>query len=270
MKVLILLTVPPGHSYHNCTMVLDTIRVGFPTAEIEVYVNPPYEPHLRDLSQRADKAGAYIFFNFKNTTHYDWIDASRTISGDDTLVYVDGDIVFFSSVEDVVLLEPIAGMFIPSHLSDYSNSLYMSRLHTCLLYIRSPRELDSLIRYRNPRAGCNVQFEPYLIHNLISPSYEYINGKPIYYDTCSKLYHAISGQHLPEDVLDRFEHLNSASFYDAMFPLFTTEEARSGFVASHSLAETNPQGARGLRRGQEVYYAERAMSLYDYLCPPSP
>lgn len=269
MRVYCLLTIPPGHSLKNCTLVLDTIRVGFPNAMIYFYVNGKHTKLLGTRKKALSLTAS--FSDIAPITHFKWIRQVllKNQDSDEPIAFVDGDMSFWGRVEDVDLVSPICGMYIPSHISDYSRSFYFDRLHTCFLFIRSPKELLHLASCSNPRHGCHPQFKPYLVQDLVSPSYEHINGQPVYYDTCAKLYHAIGGYAFPNEVLDQFDHLNSASFYQAMLPEFTTEEARNGFVLSHSLAENHPQGMPGLRKGQEIYYQERAIRLHDYLYPNS-
>src|SRR5262245_1562406 len=120
MKVFSLLTVPHGHSYKNCTMVLDSIRVGFPNAELFVDINTK-EPSdwQKETWFRAKNLGAFPSWG-DTFTHFGWI-AYRlryNPTEETPIVFVDGDVCFWDNMEDTDLSQSVwKGMYIPGHMN---------------------------------------------------------------------------------------------------------------------------------------------------------
>lgn len=246
-------------------MVLDTIRTGFPNAQLNFHVNhltKELDELIYDRIIAVDGTPSAVF-----TDHFLWIEKilGSLASYDSPICFVDGDIRFWSSVEDFDLSTPLTGMFIPGHVNEFFKAYYFARLHTSLLFIRSPKELVSLMKNCHPVLNIQDQERLYLRTDLIKPETVFIDRVPVAYDTCSKLYHTIGGRGFTEAELDCYDHLNSASFFKVMQGRFENEVDRLAFNEAHLQCEKNPDGMRGFWREVYDYYNTRAISLYDYL-----
>ena len=264
MKVFCLLTVPPGHYEHNCTLVLETIRTGFPNAEIFVYGND-YTPKFFRMK--------YIdawFIPTKSMIHYEWINSilKDHSTYDKPIAIVDGDTIFWQSVEDLNPLYPYCGDYIPSHINDFSECFYFERLHTSFLWIRSVKELVSSVQSRLPKYSLLPETWNYLPVKLIAPELLAINRKHVFWDSCAKLYSFLPGSPFEPDTLSKFEHINSASFMHVMKDILPTDDAAS-FMNIHntvnSLTDLTP--LRGIGQKAKAYYESRRITLHDYLYP---
>ena len=259
MKCILIMTTPPGTDRRVTEMVLNTIRVGFPTAEIdEVYPKPG--PMFGDEHHH--------FSIIKDKL-------SENCLREDPLIFIDGDVIFWENMEPCVrwfaenythAQEQIAGFFVPSYISPQTQSLYMSRLHTSLLIVRNPRQLTTMIAglHIGPSAMRSPLSVPYYQCDLIKPQYVYVLGRPLYFDTCAGLYHAFGGIAFGSDALKCYDHVNSASFYDDVVRSMPPEQ-KPMFRELHRLAAEEPEKLRGVWRSIRGFYEERACTLHKYL-----
>src|SRR5437899_2820158 len=126
MKVKILLAIPDERSYGPCTMVLDTIRVGYPNSEVEVWLNPTGPGDLlAQAGNRAKEKDCVTILHIGPPLHHaEWIKA--LVEGharrreDGPLIIVDGDVMFHSSCEDWKFDQFLAGYFVPEMYNDFS------------------------------------------------------------------------------------------------------------------------------------------------------
>src|SRR5579859_3123331 len=157
-KVKTLLAVPDEKSFGPCTMVLDTLRVGFPTAEVEVYCNPMGDFELlKKVGQKVWNVNVPgTLLTAKPMHHYEWVTAMiRQHDDSGPLVLLDGDVVFHKSCEDWSFDTHLAGYCVPSHWSDAAGCRAFARLHTSHLWVTDVKGMMQKVRDRLPHS-----FEP--------------------------------------------------------------------------------------------------------------
>lgn len=256
MKLIIITCTPPGCDERVTNLACQSYRRGFPNAKVEILKVPHTTSHFSILTRLIIEAG--------NTL--------------EPLVICDGDVIFWDNLEEQLLADweeidfLLAGDYIPSHMNPYSNSFYMDRIHTSLMFIPEPVKLvDRMIRLkRGGRAGTEVDAHnsAYLSSQLIAPYYTYIDGYPIYYDTSANLYQAIQNQcHVFGVELETYDHVNSASFYPEVCKRLTGDPL-AVFKKAHELAVSDPDQLKGLNHEVKKFYINRSVALEVYLKDP--
>lgn len=254
MTVTTLLTID-SHNYDVQTLALNSLRVGFPTAKIYVHLNivnhPPDDLVRRTRSRVLDFGGE--FNCYPRIHHAEWI--QKMVSKlEGRLAIVDGDCIFWKNCENFELEQPLAGMYVPAMHNEFTNCTSFDRLHTSFLYVRDCRELCVKIQHAFKHAS-HPTYAPY---DLFMPCVIYLQGEPIFFDTCSQLYQLIGGQPFLPRELECYDHINSASFYDTMYERLENKKA---FKDLHELARTNPSKLRGLYKEIESYYRTQAAKI---------
>lgn len=250
MNVFILATCRKPELIDATLLVFKTLRVGFPSARVHVQKNGDFP----------DKDSTVSFWNGVNdhqccpevipdTIHHDWI-RNLIASESEPFFICDTDIVFFNSVEEWQSEGPIAGEFVPAFFEKFTGCLIQSRLHTALLYI-DPVKVRKCVETWNALVP-ETQFTPRI--NLVNPVVMPVPFGPIpmFFDTCSLLYHAIGGQKFTEDQLSAFEHLNCGTWVDMI------EHVYPGMRKVHQEIYEDPRRSFGLRKIQRKFYDECA------------
>jgi hypothetical protein len=264
-QIHILITIPPGSYEQNCTLVFESIRTGFPNAEIHTYLNT-WDISKTKLTLMKRVGDVCLLDDL--THHYEWIQQVLEVNKnlDSPLIFLDGDVIFWDNCEHVCQ-NLMNGFYVPSHINDFSDSFYFSRLHTSFLCFRSPKELWSVLNEINVKNRYLPQAHPYLPSNPFAPEVLYINNKRVFYDTCAKLFQQIGDARVfGEDILNRYDHLNSSSFLEVMKQCLP-EPDQTNFLTLQQKASENPLGAKGLYKSIQKYYNSRAITLHDYLYP---
>jgi hypothetical protein len=267
MTVYILVTVPDPQFYDACTLVFDSLRVGFPTATVRVKINGLRTPHsLHDkIFCRAFNAGAEVHIESDRILHHaDWI---RTTLEDHAeyeagpCVILDADVAFWSSCEGWKFDTLLAGYHVPLMWNDFSQCISFERLHTSFLYVRDAGELFARIETAYPNA--QKRDGDYCPFDAFMPRVEFIHGIPFFYDSTAALYAAIGGTHFGEEHKACFTHLNSASFYETMHERL---ENKVGFENLHKVYATDPQKyLRGWWTVVDQYYIEKYRQAVEFL-----
>lgn len=241
MKCFILHTVrkPELEPYSN--LVFKTLRVGFPTAEVFVHCNgPALDPvWSKGLDVRV----------IDQTIHHEWIN-ELMLQYSEPFWILDGDVIFWDSVESWEFDQPLAGRRIPQWMDEFTNCITRPRLHTSLMYIDPAGVTDRLLKYKSQFP--DTPFNPF--PNLINPLCVPRKGRTYFYDTTALLFNAIGGQSFTERQLDCFDHLNFGTISDIVLPRLRDGErmqnCREAIIRDNSLA-------KGLWRIQEQYYDNR-------------
>lgn len=225
MKVFLLLptSVPEGLE-KSTTLVLDTIRVGFPTAEI---------------------------VQGKGPTHFDWI-RENIRTGEGKMVFIDGDMIFWENVEDWEFPTTLAGLHVPMMWNDFAKCISMPRLHTSFLWVKDAETLREEIEAAYPLSF--MESGEYCPCDPVSPRIQFHNGHPIFWDTCANLYHMIGGTSFDEKQILSYEHLNSASFSKVMRERIGNPH---GFDILHKELVYTPEKLRGFSTIVDAYYKDR-------------
>lgn len=253
MRVFTLVTVPRPELWNNCTLFLHTIRTGFPTAEICVFGNDLKEDERFRLHSACDKIGAE-FEPLPRVHHARWIEDMINLHSD-RIAIVDPDTVWWENCENIKVPEPFlwAGRYVPAMWNEWARCRSTPRLHSEFVLI------PDVIKFHNAVAALNKeQYEPggeYCTWDPYYPRVFFLGTMKFFCDTLSQLYSALPGWAFDEDVKNRYDHLNSAAFFDIM----CTRVAKvDGFKEVHRLAQENPKELRGLWREIDFYYNEMA------------
>lgn len=262
LQVYILLSVDPDNAT-ACTLVLDSIRTGFPTAHIHVTINvsTPFRTYIDDaFYARLDKISATNRV-CAMSHHADWIRMTiQKHPPELPCILLDGDMIFWKSCEEFKFTdllcndpEPLyAGYFIPTIYNDFAQCVSFPRLHTSFLWI--PNTLKLLEAINNAYPNATKEGGNYCPVDPFHPRVIFTNRHPFFYDTCSTLYNMVGGKPFTRDQLDHYEHLNSASFYDVMEERM---ENKVGFYALHKVFAKKPESLRGFSRLVDGYYQKK-------------
>ncbi len=234
MKVEILISIPDTKWFDNCTMVFKTLRVGFPTAKLHVTINGVgRQADQYEASGMASAVANEVWMEGAELHHGEWV--RRVLeNAEGPTVLLDGDIHFWKSCEDWNFNALMAGYYVPEIFNVWSQCRSVARLHTSFLWFKDPaalrREIGRVYQRNDAYSPCN----PYM------PETRFINGEPIFWDTCANLYNMIGGQHFTDAHTACYEHLNSAGFVDKVAGLMGGKTGED-FMRFHTLAPNNPE-----------------------------
>lgn len=267
MYVATLITAEHPDTYQNCTLSLDTLRVGFPTADIEVFFQPGCV-NADDIYARCKKIGVEAVELPERVHHADWIKNTIVLGslGKEPTVIVDPDCIFWSNCEGFQFSGLVAGMYVPTHWNHWSQSTYAARIHTSFMWFPDPGAFLQAVFDLTPKLSAE-----YLPCDLYRPVMAFQNGDPIFYDTMALFCQASVGKK-PVDLfqmhhLDCYDHINCSSFYHQMLERFDDPRQKAGFAQVHELARTEPQKLRGLWKQTVAYYLAQEAELYRRLYP---
>lgn len=258
IKVHILATVRKSAMLDAALLVFRTLRVGFPTAEVTVWGNG-IAPRLAGVvADAAGKAGAR-FVNGPGTSHDVWVEGLLLVSGEAFWI-CDTDVVLWQCVErwfEHHKRVGWAGRFEREFDEEWTNTIHVARLHTALMWL-NPAVLRGEMRAWMAKIpapwGQSGQFP--LVRQTFIPRR---GGKTLFYDTCAGLYHALEGTPFTEEQDAAFDHLHCATYADLI--------SLKGLRESHLQIYEDIDLARGIRKRQDVYYAERATNGMHELQP---
>ena len=206
MKAVCLVTVTDPRFERNATLSLDTLRVGFPTWEIEIWFNS-VGLIPESGAKRCDKLGAtYRWFSGH---HADWI-RDRITGNVGTLFVVDPDIVFHKNVEGFTFDQLLAGHYVPCMWNEYAQCPSLDRLHTEFLVVKDCQRLLVEVKNKYQLDGCYSLCDPFM------PKIVFYKGQPVCYDTCCNLFQMVGGRRFTESELSCYSHVNSSSFVKEM------------------------------------------------------
>ena len=261
ITVRILVSITDDNRFDAQTLCFDTVRTGFPTARICVDING-HPSHKRLLAQqKAEHAGCFVNQLIEVVHHADWI--RNCVEGhapsQGTLVICDADTLFWKSCEDWWFPSGtlLAGYRVPRIFNDFARCISVERIHTSMMVIPDAVMLTSLLKqiYRPAGEQCGeyCPCDPYM------PAVRFINGEPIFWDSCANLYQMLSKFPgatcgLGTGQFACFDHLNSASFYDVMAARM---DDPSGFKFAHNELVKTPEKLRGLWPIINSYYQQK-------------
>lgn len=245
MKVVTLSRWNEKDDIFGSICAFDTLRVGFPTADIEIF----HSGHIRILDEVTKVKGAVTSYIHHDFRHDEWI--KQVIDENNgELVIVDTDMIFYQNVEVMLSIYPalIAGRFIPPYYNEVVKADEVSRIHTSFMYIKSVARLKHHLAEVTSLQKPNFPFDPYAPFQLM------LENKPVFYDTCANMFHMI-----PDNLKHKFD--------DAMLNTYTHLYCGTmlNFVASrinnsdrlkkhHFMAKENSNSVRGLWKEQQQYY----------------
>lgn len=246
--VHILATVRNPELLRAALLVFNSVRTGFPTANIRVYPNVTCDAPEADraIQQAALDADCQVvqFEPHQYWTHPEWI---RHVITENTGYHwiCDTDMVFHEKVEHWEFSEEhMAGWYIPTFRCDYTESITVKRLHTCLMWLNCDA-IRKVLETENRILGAP--------DDLISPITFWNGGKKYFHDTMGQLanHREVNCAGFREKQLDCFTHLFSGTMLDLM------SKAVPGLAEAHRLAYEYPDKLRGQWETQLKWYADR-------------
>ena len=255
--VHILATVRKPELLPAALFVFPTLRVGFPTAQIIVWGNALAGEALAAVRAAVGRAGC-AFQNLPATVHDAWIE-NLILRSFEPFWICDTDVVFWEKVEHWFGAQPstlnpqplYAGRHEPEFHEPYTDTVHVERLHTCLMYLDPARIRAAMHAWmrRIPEPWCHTAQFPLLRMHFIPRTQRLV----LCYDTLAGLYQAAPGQSFTEEQNLCFDHLAAATYADKV------QLPGVDLPAVHREIYARPELARGLQRGQENYYASRAV-----------
>lgn len=254
MTVHLLCTCRKPELLRAATLVFDSIRVGFPTATLDVFWNGLADTPEMERTRDSAKSTGANFVCITHITHHQWLH-SLVKHATEPLIVADTDLVFFDNFERFEFGNAIlAGRYTPQFRCKFANAITKPRLHTCLLWIDPVKVREAVTKYGERFPDCYATPRPTL-EDLIFPRYiPQRVGMPYFYDTASLLYQAIGGHSFTPEQLDSFSHLNSGTLSDLVAPAYPEYRIRE----THFSIYENPQLAKGNWRLHDAFYAANA------------
>jgi hypothetical protein len=267
ITVKILVTVNDPAQFDACTLCFESLRVGWPTADIHVYFNG------KESASAVDKLLYYhgecqnIFCHNIDRIHLaEWISREvRMHPSLGTLVIADPDIVYWKSCEDWEFLPDtlLAGYYHPRMWNDFAGCISVQRIHTSMMVFPNTIALWEGVRKAYPLArephGEYCPCDPFMGRVMFD------NSQPIFWDCCAVLYNmllSIKGtpiEHFGNSQLSCYDHLNSASFYQVMCERLQGQ-SREGFIRAHNDWVKRP--TPGLWPLVDEYYKQKAIEAW--------
>lgn len=244
MNCFILATCRKPELLPYTELVFRTLRIGFPTANVKVFLNGNAPESVTKL---ATDTGCSIAKT--DTIHHEWLQM-LAMTEQEPFYVVDTDMVFYSPMERFVFTAPLAGWRIPEWKDEFTNAITRSRLHTSVLYINPGQVRQKLKEY-------DSQFPNTVFNPRINPFYPVVlpfKQQAYFYDTCGLLYHAIGGQSFTDEQLDCYFHFNFGTISDIVLPHLSNGDAMT--VRRQAILD-NPELGRGLWNEYQEYIESR-------------
>lgn len=248
MNVFILASCPGPTLTKGSHLVFDTVRVGFPTANLFLDVNDMNPEHGQKLMDMGEAIGARV--GTTDTIHHDWI-SNLLATQTEPFFILDTDVIFWSSFEVWKFDCALAGRRIPQFYDEFTRCITRPRLHTSLLYI-DPVKIRSSTDAYIARLEPTV-FNPHV--KMVDPLCLPFKGKTYFHDTCSVLYNAIGGQPFTEKHLECYDHMNFGTLDHLVLPRLKDGAAMASL---RQKVWDQPSLAKGAWREQDEYYESRS------------
>lgn len=248
MQVKILVTVRREELLPYALLVFKSLRVGFPTAEVMVYLNKMDPDHAQSVISECSKVNAQ--WTVTDTIHHTWI--YEVLQGaTEPFWLVDTDLIFYRNFEQYTFDAPMAGLRVPEFVDEFSGCTTRARLHTSLLYLDPMRIQTELIRYTSKIYSS--PFTPQI--NLVNPVVLPFRSRPYYYDTAALLYHAVGGRAFTDIQKGGFCHFQFGTISDLVLPRLG--RASEPMKLAREAILKDPSLGHDAWRYQEEWYAQR-------------
>lgn len=212
MRVCSLIHISTPQSFDNCTLMVKSARVGFPTAKLDFWLNPTEHYRWTDVEQMVAAVGGSLIYHPHIIHHADWI-KQRVDETEGKLIIVDPDVHFWQSCEAWDFPSLLAGYYIPEMWNDSTDCRSVERLHTSLLWIKDTAALRAKVKELYPLCH-DLRAAPFCSCDPYTPAVKFYRGEPVFWDTCANLYHMVGGTKFVKEHWSCYDHLSSASFYD--------------------------------------------------------
>lgn len=247
MNVSILATCRKPELLDYTTLVFKTIRVGFPTANIRVDGNELPDYAFEAVKIACEQSGCE-FWNGIHGIHHQWVEGECR-DKKEPFVLCDTDMIFFDEVESWKFDTSLAGWRIPEWRDDFSGCVTRARLHTSLLFVDPVKLREDISKFYANVFESEFTPRANLFHPLVVP----FKKTPLFYDTCSMLYHAIGGTAFTEQQLDALFHFNFGSISDIVLPRLPRQDQDNFRLARAAILQNRSRG-KGMWRSQQNWY----------------
>jgi len=179
-------------------LVFDTIRIGFPTADIHVYLNDITDPEIIERCKVFAESVVDV-----SMIHHRWIQVLLS-SETNPFVICDTDMIFYSKVEDWKFDTALAGYRMPEFNDEFTGAITRSRLHTSLMFIDPVKFQQAAADYE-----CGFPDTPFNpLASYVDPLCLPLKGRGYFYDTMSLAYHAIGGTEFTQQPKSAYFHFH--------------------------------------------------------------
>lgn len=246
MNVHILATRRPGQERFS-TLVFETIRVGFPTANIVIHNNGEAGISFTDPKDPVE------VHNIKRTIHHEWIE-HLLLEEKEPFWICDTDVIFYSKVEDWEFHTALAGALIPEFSDEFTKCVTRSRLHTSLMRIDPVLYKDAKTAWRTQHPVTDFNPPINLVHPVMVPQ----DCRTFFYDTMALAYHAMHGTAFTPEQKNAYFHFHFGTLGDVVLPHLANGESMKKL---RDLILANPEMGRGMWREQEHYFEWRQVCI---------
>lgn len=219
-------------------LVFRTIRTGFPSAKVTVWLNgdPCESGRITDMAMKAN----CDVERSEPTIHHEWI--KHLLNANDEPFWIcDTDVIFNSSIEAWKMQGHLSGNLIPEFYCKWSRCVTSPRLHTSLLWFNVPELKTRLEAFESSIR--ESRFTPLI--DLASPVVLPPNR---FHDTCSLLYQAVGGTPFTDSQLAAYDHLNGATWVDELEPVYP------GITFRQQEIYQNPALAKGSNFAMQSFF----------------
>ena len=228
---------------YGAMLVFDTIRVGFPTAEIIVVDNNSISDAVIEIEKAADKVNAKFIKLEKEVFHHEYLRFILNSENDEAQIYIiDPDVIFWENVETFTTNKLMAGRLIPEFFDAYTDVLTKARIHTSFLHIPSVNLLRDRI---------NIMENKYRT-DLIKYITLKTNDEWVMWDTFAQVFECLHSdiEVFTEEKNECFEHI----FCGSHLNLLAKRHCNTRMHDIHRLSVENPEELKGVWKEQHEFF----------------
>lgn len=233
---------------YGSTLIFKTLRIGFPDAHVTVVDNGTDHRLRAPIIETAEAAGCDIELIEEPVPHWQLVERFA-LAGDEPVVFVDPDIMFWESVQGWDFGEALLAGRLISAMRGVGGWCTLPRLHTSHLWIPRPSELRARIAEITQRYPvCGNLFEA----RMAPPGW-------LFWDTAAALYLALGNEAVAfsEAELDAYDHLFAGSHLNRIVSIDERGETTPHLVRWHAAAREDYRSLRGIWREQEQLMQSR-------------
>jgi hypothetical protein len=235
---------------YGSTLFFETVRDGFPTAELVVVDNASLPEAREAIRTRCVQVGAQFLQLDQEVKHHAFLGQMIGAQPDGPAIFLDPDVALWKNVEGWKVDGLMGGRLIPDFHDPYTASLTHRRLHTSFLWVPDVAALRTAVR------------DLRLVHfdfPAFAPLQLVLEGQWHRWDTGASLFGALEEKMQPwtEAQLDSYDHLFCGSNLPEVAAQMPSEVA-AWFRGLHSSVRDDVKKLRGAWRVQEEFFLERA------------
>jgi hypothetical protein len=246
IKVFILTFCRNIDLVYGSELIFKTLRIGFPTAEINVIDNASVLK-ARDKIKSLAKENNCNFTSLKESVLHAQFLNHFINESEGTLVFLDPDIILWENIEEWKMECLIAGRFIPEYYDPLSKCINLPRLHTSFLYIPDAAKLkNELTKIEDEKFEADF-FKPYMF---------FYEDNWYRLDTAANLYSALGDKtfSFTEKELNAYDHIFCGCHVDLIENLLGDYSVRMKEV--HQLAQTDYMQLKGIYKEQDLFFQQ--------------